>query len=164
MIKNLTDFFKCLDKELKEFDITLKEEWFIDHICYRTSSLDNYKDICDDYLRRNTLLVEGNVGGRLISTFKLKEPIKYQDRLIPLVEVPQPKRDSTPEGYEHIEVVVSESFEQIKSLFPQGNFKSHALKKDINPELVLKLDKCVIKFHHQSLEDVIKYEKKMGLV
>jgi len=136
----------------------------IDHICYRTSSPENYQDIKKVFAKLGECLIESNVGGRPIATYKLNEPIIYKGRTIPLVEVPAPKNGKArAEGYEHIEVVIDTSFEEIMKKYPHSNFDQKGLSKKINPELVIKFSDCAIKFHHQSLEKVIEMEKE-GLV
>ncbi|MBT3982333.1 MAG: hypothetical protein HOE90_13325 [Bacteriovoracaceae bacterium] len=159
----LTKAHTFLDKifhTLKSNSINI-ENLEIDHICYRTSSAENYLQIKSVFAELGECLIESEVGGRPIATYKLNEPISYKGRNIALVEVPAPKNGKvTPEGYEHIEVVIDTSFEEIMKKYPHSNFDQKGLSKKINPELVIKFSDCAIKFHHQSLEKVIEMEKK----
>ena len=134
--------------------------WEIDHLCYRTSSLENYEKIKSDFSALGELLIESDVNGRDIATYKLHKPVVYKSYTIPLVEVPAPKDGRvTPEGWEHIEVVINVSFDEFMKNYPEIKFDTKALSKNLNPELVIKFDDCSIKFHHQSLEKVIAIEK-----
>jgi predicted metalloenzyme YecM len=160
MIKNLESFFIQLESEIKRVGLSIEPEWFVDHICFRASSDEEYKNLINEYAKDHELLIESPIGGRLISTFKLKEPISFLDFKIPLIEIPMPKEGRvTPSGYEHIEIVIKDSFDEFQKKYSNVKFLTHALSKEINPELEIELDQCAIKFHHQSLEEVIQYEK-----
>jgi len=154
----LDNLFCLLDKhELKIGD------WFIDHLCYRTGSIESYEVTKRYFENYGTLLIESEVNGRNIATYKLKEQIAYRDYLIPLVEVPAPKKDKyTIEGWEHIEVVIDIPFNNLIKMYPSLNFNKKSLSKIVTPELVLYLDDYSIKFHHQSLEEIIKKENEVS--
>lgn len=149
--------------EKKHLYLIYKE---IDHVCFRTDSTDDYSKVCKDFSAFGELLIEAPVKGRLISTFKLYEMIIFRDLKIPLVEIPAPKIGKTiTRGFEHIELVVEEPFEVLIQKYEKFKLEKNGLTKKINPELELVLDSGSIKFHHQSLEDVIKFEKKeLGLL
>lgn len=155
---------KFLDKifiHLSENGVDLND-WFIDHLCYRTSSKENFKLMKEKFKDYGDCLVESEVQGRPIVTYKLFNPIKYKDYLIELIEIPAPKPGkNTKEGFEHIEVVVDISFDELIKLYGHLSLEKKALEKKINPELEIEFDDCAIKFHHQSLEDVIAFEKNM---
>jgi predicted metalloenzyme YecM len=160
MIKNLESFFDNLKNEVERTGLEFKSDWFIDHICFRTSSLKEYKDVVLHYTNEHELLIESPVGGRLISTFRLNQPLLFMGYQIPLIEIPMPKEGRvTRSGYEHIEIVITESFKELQAGYPEVKFLTHALKKEINPELEIEMKDCSIKFHHQSLEEVIRFEK-----
>jgi hypothetical protein len=156
------EFFKNLEKVLLQSRVELQDDWFIDHICYRTSDLDEYEAVKSELAKKNLLLIESMIGGRPIATYKLSSPLTYKNFIIPLVEVPAPKAGRRSQsGYEHIEIVVKESFDELISRFSHLDVKTHALSKEINPELVISLGDISVKFHHQSLEEVIEYEKSL---
>ena len=105
------------------------------------------------------LLIESPVNGRLISTFKLSEPIQYRDWLIDLVELPAPKKGKvTKQGFEHIEVVCDIPFKEIMDRFQGKIFSTSGLTKVFNQELEIELKNGAVKFHHLSLESVINVE------
>ena len=77
--------------------------------------------------------------------------------MISIIEVPEPKNGSYYEnGFEHAEFVIEDSFEQFAQKNSQINFDWSNANKKINPELRVKLnDNISLKFHHQSLENLI---------
>jgi uncharacterized protein len=134
----------------------------IDHLCYRTSSEENYQKSKNYFSEKGKLLIESLVGGRMIATYKLDTPLIYRHFQIPLIEVPAPKAFRiNQEGFEHIEVVISESFAEFKRKYPHIRFLTHAEGKEINPDIEIDFGDCAIKFHHQSLEEVIRYESQL---
>ena len=155
------NFLDQLFEEINQKKIKLLSH-DIDHLCFRTDSEADYLKVCQDFSGMGELLVESMVGGRLISTFKLKDPLIYHDFKIPLVEIPAPKKGSSYQrGFEHIEMVVNESFDELIEFYGGLKLDKRALDKKLNPDLVIILDSGAIKLHHQSLERVIEIEKAM---
>ncbi|MCP4912797.1 MAG: DUF4269 domain-containing protein [Oligoflexia bacterium] len=134
--------------------------WEIDHLCYRTSSQENYELSKKLFEGLGRCLIESEVNGRLIATYKLEKAIHYKNWVIDLVEVPAPKPNKeTVEGFEHIEVVIDEPFSVLQEKYQHLQLGTKGMSKDLNPELEIEFDDCAIKFHHQSLEQVINIEK-----
>lgn len=156
-----------LDKmflEIKQAKINL-HHWEIDHLCYRTSSDQNYNFIKNSFMSFATLLSEVEINGRPISTFKLNKPIHYKNYIIDLIEIPAPKPGKEiEEGFEHFEVVVDTTFKSIMDAYPSSTFKKTGMTKVINPELQMTLKSGAIKFHHSSLEYVINIEKSKSVI
>lgn len=158
-INEVTSFLDKVFFQINSANINLNS-WEIDHVCYRTSSLENYENSKAYFSTLGELLIEGDVNGRPIATYKLHEPIRYKNYIIPLIEVPSPKKGKdTQEGFEHIEIVIDISFDEILNRYPKCHFEKKGLSKELNPELEIEFSDCAIKFHHQSLEEVIKIEK-----
>ncbi len=152
----LDELFKRLDDI--ELDV---EKYELDHICYRVESFDEYKIKKNELEALGDLLIESTVNGRLISTFKLHSPIVFKNRNIYLVELPAPKaQHSYKRGLEHAEFVSKEPLQKIMARYPQYAFEAFGIHKKINPDITLKLGDFCIRFHNQSLFDVIKEEKK----
>lgn len=160
MIENqATPFLEKLFQNLDRYQIDIKN-WEIDHLCYRTCSLENYSEMKKTFHQLGRLLIESEVGGRQIATYKLDRPILYKKWVIDLVEVPAPKANKvTAEGFEHIEVVIDESFEEFIGHYPNVSFSKKGMSKELNPELEIEFEDCAIKFHHKSLEHIINIEK-----
>ncbi len=159
-----------------EDDENFKE---IDHICYRVSSKQNYDIKKNELTKFGVKLIESVIGNRPISIFMLHEPIFYDRFQISLIELPSPKSGSQyNDGLEHFEIVVAgnEKFsisdmkekEYLKqwssSKFPQIDFDTRALDKDINCDLAISLSKNTsCKFHCFPLNEIIDYEKDNNL-
>lgn len=155
-----TKFLIALSQDLQEKEIALDVHWDVDHICYRTSTQTEYADFKNIFSRFSTLLIESDVNGRPIATFKLNKPLILDNWQIHLVELPAPKEGKvTQKGFEHVEVVCDVSFKELKTRFPQVTFDEKGLSKTFNQELEMCLGERNIKFHHLSLESVITLEK-----
>jgi uncharacterized protein len=50
----------------------------MDHLCYRVENNILYEEKKNELLQKGTLLHEALVGGRMIATFKLNEPLHYR--------------------------------------------------------------------------------------
>ena len=154
------DFLSELFRDLSEKNIEVKKEWQIDHLCYRVDSLARYQQLKMEFADFAELLIESEVNGRLISTFKLYESIKFRDWSIGVVELPAPKISKpTIEGFEHVEVVVDIPFSEIEAKYSHLRLDRGGLLKTLNPELEIVLGLRNIKFHHMTLEQVIDFEK-----
>lgn len=163
MIENAILFLDKIFTHIEQNKIDIKD-WPIDHICYRTSSLENYQESKKYFEQLGELLIESDVNGRPIASYKLYEPIKYKHYSIPVVEVPAPKKGKdTLEGFEHIELVMDANFNEIIDKYPHCKFDIKGLSKELNPELEIEFEDCAIKLHHQSLEEVIEIEKRQNL-
>ena len=154
-LKELTPLVDNLNLEL--------DHGSIDHLCFRVETENEYQQYKDDLQKIGSLLVESIVGARLIATYKLNSPIKYNDIEVDVIELPQPKPNSKYKtAFEHVEYVIKERFDKIIENHPEIKFDLGAMQKKINPDIRVKFSNDLsIKLHHQSLEAVIKYEKTM---
>lgn len=167
-MKTLTDvitdplfFLEDLFSKLEDIGLTV-DSYELDHICYRVNSVDEYKLKKNELQDFGELLVESMVGGRLISTFKLHEPIVFRNRKIFLIELPSPKaQHSYKSGLEHVEFVTKLPLHKLIERYPQYSFEIFGIHKKINADVTLKLGDYCIRFHNQSLEEVINLEKRM---
>lgn len=132
----------------------------LDHVCYRVETSERYGELKQKLASQGELLVESEVGGRLIATYKLRQPILYQTRKIECVELPSPKKGTVyAEGLEHAEFVIGVDFENFMKAYPLVNFDTSALSKSVNPDVRVQYDGFSVKFHRESLEQVIEKEK-----
>lgn len=134
---------------------------YLDHICFRVAAQKEYEAMKTFLLENNKLLVEQQIQGRLIATFNLSSPVLFPDRTIDVLELPAPKLGSNyPTGFEHVEFVWPDRLEQLMDQYPYLAWDKKGLSKPINRDLRLALDSgCSVKFHEQSLEQVIAIEK-----
>lgn len=154
-------FLELLFQDLKAKNVILEPQWEIDHLCYRADSEDSYQNLKSQISSYAKLLIESPVNGRLISTFELQKPVRFEDFEIYLVELPAPKKGKVvASGFEHVEVVCDQEFEVIKKKYPQAEWNEGGRKKVFNPELEMVLGSRNLKFHHLSLESVIRFENQ----
>lgn len=157
------DFLNTLFKKV-DSQIPLSENWDIDHLCYRTETPRDYEQTKSEFASFSNLLIESPVNGRMISTFKLNQPIIFRQWKIDLIEVPAPKAGkNTPRGFEHIEVVCDADLFLLKEKFSHLQLDTGGLNKKFNKELEVVLGDENIKFHNYSLESVIRFEKKASI-
>lgn len=158
--KEAISFIKEIDAELADLNIDL-ESSFIDHLCFRVETVEDYLTYKQKFSCVGKLLIESVIGGRNIANFKLFKPIQCNGKVISVIELPAPKANSSYKtGFEHAEFVISKSFQEIQNSYKNINFDTRGLEKKHNPELKLKLKNNIsIKFHHKSLENLIEAEK-----
>jgi len=157
MLPNPTPFLDKLFRNLEKDGVNVSD-LLLDHICYRVETVEAY-DTMKAFLAKNgEELTESIIGGRPIVTFLLNDPIVYKNRTINCLELPAPKNGSFyKEGYEHVEFVIKESFSEIIDRYPNVQFDTKGMQKPINPDIRIAYTDCSVKFHHQTLEYVIRY-------
>ncbi|MFZ4715549.1 MAG: VOC family protein [Bacteriovoracaceae bacterium] len=153
----LYDFVeKCL-KDLRPY---LEPHWEIDHVCYRTKSLEDYVKTKNSFSKIGYLLGETCIGGRPIACFELHSPVMTSQGLVSLVEVPAPKPGrKIDSGYEHLEVVIDCTFEALMMKFSNLSWDTRANSKGFNNEIEAKFSDFNVKFHHHALNHIIEVEK-----
>ncbi|KAL7537665.1 hypothetical protein ACHAXR_011376 [Thalassiosira sp. AJA248-18] len=156
-----------------------------DHVCYRTDSIEQYTYLIDALQSAGTenftLLVESDIGGRPIATFKLAVPIEseYVNHAIDVIEIPSPKEGSPYNaGLEHVEFVAGDgthkspmngeahqkALKAWMEMYPHVSWNTKAIDKQCNPDVSTKLELggdygiASVKFHLIPLEDVIQFE------
>jgi predicted metalloenzyme YecM len=145
---------------MTEKNFSLEPPWDIDHLCYRVETEQRYLEKKAEFSNFAELLIESQVGGRMISTFKLNVPIVFRDYSIGLIELPAPKLHKTvKEGFEHIEVICDLPFFDLKTRYSNLTCDESGTKKALNKELEFNFKSGAVKFHHLSLESVIELEK-----
>lgn len=158
-----------------------------DHVCWRTETVEEYNNLVAA-LRASeqqcALLIESEIGGRSIATFRLLEGIQVLNakHSVSIVEIPAPKEGrSYSSGLEHVEFVIPSTagpspvndaahrahlqrwMEQHGTTSLEWNTK--ALSKGINPDVSLAIgESCRVKFHVVPLDKVIECEKEGKLL
>lgn len=154
------DFLNQLFNKLAQEKIEIASHWNIDHLCYRVDSLNRYEELKSLFTTFGKQLIESDVNGRPIATFKLNSAIVFKEWAIDVVELPAPKMSKpTKEGFEHIEVVCDETFSDLEAKYKHLKLDLGGLKKDFNQEFEIDLGERNLKFHHMSLESVIRVEE-----
>jgi len=151
-------------QEIVEEGFDLSDFVQMDHLCYRVESLDSYAAKKRALAEFGQLLGESQVNGRPIATFRLHEPVRYQQWRIDAVELPAPKADvATKEGLEHVELVLFDDQETFLKKYAHKQFEMQAADRGINPEIGFKLPTYTVKFHLLNLPTVVYLEKKLGI-
>ena len=160
IIGDVTDFVMRIEQSLQVLGIDVSH-LELDHICYRTATEDAWNTACSHMSQLGTLLSDAVIAGRPIHTYRLHTPIRVNSRAIHLVELPAPKgRSPYPTGLEHAEFVVDQSLEAFLREHPGILFDTKTIKKSINRDVKLILEPGItVKFHEQSLADVIRLEQ-----
>lgn len=154
------DFLEQLFNKMTDERIEIAPHWDIDHLCYRVDSLTRYEELKTLFNTFGSKLIESDVNGRPIATFKLNSSIQFKDWAIDVVELPAPKASKpTKEGFEHIEIVCDEAFSDLEVKYKHLKLDLGGLKKDFNQEFEIDLGERNLKFHHMSLESVIRVEE-----
>lgn len=142
------------------------QDFYLDHVCYRVETEQEYKTCYDELIQVATLLIEQLIGGRQIATFKLHEPIivsKY-NRHVSVIELPMPKKNSFySSGFEHCEFVIIQNLKEFSDLY-NVKWDFSGLHKHINSDIRISFNdtqgKIIsVKFHNDTLENFIKQEK-----
>jgi len=155
------DFLNKVFNKIKLKEFVVEPHWDIDHLCFRVETADEYEAYRDMFSRLGDLLTEMNVNGRPIATFELHTPIHYKNWLIKLIELPAPKKGKIVKtGFEHLEMVVDVSLEDLSKRYTNLDWDTSGLEKTFNPELELELGSFAIKFHNLSLKSVINFENR----
>ncbi|WII71149.1 VOC family protein [Bdellovibrio sp. 22V] len=154
------EFLQKLFSELQEHQVQIEEHWDIDHLCYRVSSIERYVEMKKSFASFADLLIESDVNGRPIATYKLHSAVPFMNWSIEVVELPAPKPTKpTPEGFEHIEVVCDMPLAHLMEKYKALKMDHGGLAKDFNQELEICLGERNLKFHLLSLNSVINLEK-----
>ena len=135
------------------------DDCYLDHICYRVATEAEYQTKKVELLDHGSLLIESMINGRMISTYKLHSPIHFNNRIIDVLELPAPKAGANHKsGLEHVEFVTKAPLINIVERYPALKFEVSGIDKKINADITLKFDGECIRFHNQTLEDVIAIE------
>jgi predicted metalloenzyme YecM len=166
-LKEIPNFVSRLITGLQKVGIDV-DELYMDHLCYRVETTQEYKLRYEELQIIATLLTEELIGGRPIATFKLHKGIHIalSNRIVECIELPMPKPSTFYcSGWEHAEFVLneSESLQDFAKRHPTIDWDYSGLDKSCNQDIRVELDsnsstKMNVKFHKLSLEKVIELE------
>lgn len=127
----------------------------LDHIAYRTESMESYEKIKNALVNFSESFSDSAFNGRPILVCKLKTPLVYNEFVISGIEVPAPKNGKPrKDGLEHAEFVIKTNLAEFREKHAEIDFNLEAYDREINPELEVNFENCAAKFHTQSLLDV----------
>lgn len=158
--KSLSPFLDTIFSKLAELNIDIST-YELDHIGYQASSSSDYDKLLPKFKEIGSQIHEATVGGRRVSIFELKTPFVYKNYLIPAIELVEPKPDQIcPSALEHVEFVLTESFEQFLEKYPDIEWDTSAIDQKDFPMIKLKLgDNIQVKFHK---EHVLKIAENLN--
>lgn len=157
-------FLKNITTEIAEAGFDFADFAQMDHMCYRVSSYEAYEQKKQELQAAATLLGETQVNGRPISTFRLKQPVRYKQWRVDAIELPAPKEGTSPrEGLEHVEFVLFDDLQDFLHKHDDKQFVMDAADRGINPEVGYKLPNYGVKFHLLNLTTVVYIERKLGI-
>lgn len=146
---------------------------FIDHVGFRTTSMEEYEQEKVNFGTIARLLNETWVNGRPISTYRLVEPIVHphidDSRLDPwkigIAELISPKAGvEFKRGLDHFECVTYDDLPTLMERYPDIEFGTRSLNRGVNPELEIKIDdEHSVKLHMQSLAAAIELQRINGI-
>ncbi len=133
----------------------------IDHVCCRTSSIEKYEILKKKVEPFTDLLSEAYINGRPIASYKFKNPLRVSaTQIIPVLEIPAPKNGQIcADEFEHFEVVISNSLEDFMAQNSKHSFHTSNFSATVNRDISLSFGKKLVKFHEDTLENVIALEQ-----
>ncbi|KAJ3326245.1 hypothetical protein HDV06_000121 [Boothiomyces sp. JEL0866] len=164
ILNQVPEFVDLLITRLGELNISV-DRLFMDHVCYRVETEQEYLDVYVVLKQKGKILVEEMVGGRPIATFKLDQPIEISKygRKVDVIELPMPKENSFyASGWEHAEFVTETPLEEFAKKY-NVKWDFSGLKKKFNADIRVDLStlskRLNVKFHNLPLEKVIEIEQ-----
>jgi predicted metalloenzyme YecM len=157
-------FLEQILQEIVDAGFDLSDFSQMDHMCYRVSSVKDYEAKKSELSKVARLLGETQVNDRPISTFRLREPIRFENWRIDAIELPAPKPGvETKQGLEHVELVLFDDKDDFLRKHAGKTFDLKAADRGVNPEIAFKLPTYSVKFHLLALPTVIYLEDKLGM-
>jgi predicted metalloenzyme YecM len=151
-------FIANINRGFEEVGIARKELALLDHLGYRTETLEEYHETLEQFRSLGKDLGEIEVEGRPITIIALDEPIESGGWIVPFVEVIAPKDNRYKTGLEHAEFVTVRLLGDFEQRHSELNFLRDAMTRHINPELKYREHDISVKFHRLSIGTVVELE------
>ena len=153
----------AINKGLEAAGIKKDELALLDHLGYRTETLDEYYGVLQDFSGLGENMGEVEIEGRPISVIALDEPLVADGWTIPFLEVVAPKASSPyPSGLEHAEFVTVRRLSDFEKAHEDLPFIRDAMMRRINPELKYRENGISVKFHRLSIGSVVEIEEELA--
>ncbi len=123
------------------------------HLCYRVATDEEFLTKMEELSRIGTLISSVLAEGRPYLVYKLDNPIIYQEYSVSLIALPYPKSNNTyPTALQHVAFLMNEDISTLLNKYPEIEFDILELNRVSHPEIKLRFDDLVVKFHNVSLE------------
>jgi predicted metalloenzyme YecM len=163
IIGDYQQFLASILGEVRSAGFDMADFAQLDHMCYRTSSLEHYHAKVAELSAVATPLGETIVNNRPIAVFRFRQPIYFDAWRIDAIEVPAPKPGvETKEGLEYIEFVIYDDKATFLQKYADKSFDLKTAERGVNPEIAFLLPRYKVKFHLLSLPTVVYLEHKLG--
>lgn len=157
IIGDYKSFLDEVFQKLEAAGFSLDEFKELDHIAYRTESLENYEKIKNEIIEFSEAYSDKIFNGRPILICRLKNPLIYGNFSIKGFELPAPKSGKIyKEGLEHAEFVTRIALAEFRDKHRKISFNYSAYDREENPELAINFGNCSAKFHTQSILEIRK--------
>lgn len=148
-------FLNNVFQNLEKAGFSLDEFKELDHIAYRTETIERYEEIKNKLVGFSESFSDKIFKGRNILICRLKTPLAYAGFLISGLEVLAPKENNRfKEGLEHAEFVIKITLPELREKHDSIDFNLDAYDREENRELIINFGNCAAKFHEQSLLEV----------
>ncbi|MCK9379275.1 MAG: VOC family protein [Candidatus Moranbacteria bacterium] len=148
-------FLNNVFQNLEKAGFFLDEFEELDHIAYRTESIEKYEEVKNKLVHFSEAYNEKIFNDRLIFVCRLKMPIKYGKFSIKGIELLAPKENNKHKnGLEHAEFVIKTTLLEFQKKHSDIEFNLDAYDRKENPELEVEFKDHAVKFHEQSLLEV----------
>lgn len=153
----------AINEGLEAAGIKREELALLDHLGYRTETLEEYHKVMSDFKSLGKDMGEIIIEGRPISIIALHEPLITGGWTIPFLEVIAPKASSPyPSGLEHAEFVTVRLLSDFEKAHPDLPFIRDAMNRRVNPELKYRENGISVKFHRLSIGSVVEIEEELA--
>lgn len=131
----------------------------IDHIAYTAGSTEEYESLRPRLIGMGKLIAEDLVTGRRVGIVLLNEPLEYENKKIPGVELIEPILNVPTESrLDHIEFVIPMGFERFMHTYPHVRWDTSSMSRQEYPHL--KIQGVRAKFHELSIFETIERQKR----
>lgn len=150
-----------INEVFKEIGIGRAELSQLDHSCYRTEIIAEYRSAVDEFSSLGRNLGEQMVQDRPITVIELSEPIMSNGWTIVFLEIAAPKPTSFYQsGLEHAEFVVRRTLASFEYHHAELLFDKN--DNILNPELKYRDKGISVKFHQLSLGAIAMIEARQN--
>ena|SRR5579872_4414288 len=153
-------FLKYVLSKLQEKGIDINAK-MIDHIAYRCISEENYENMKKELDKVAVKVFERNFNNRNVSIYRFSNPLEYDGFRIPNLELMSYRAgDTSKEGLEHIEIIVTDPLQLIHE-YPSIEW-TIVPDRTINKEVFMRLENYAVKFHNLPIEEAVAKQIETG--